>query len=452
MGTAIRKHLRDFLAVAGLCAVALTTTYVLLQQQRLRIPVLEEKPFKLRAEFETAQAVTPGQGQTVVVAGVKIGDIAKVELEDGKAVVTMDIERKFLPIYRNASALVRPRTGLQDVFIELDPGTKGPPGNRTAEFEDGGTIRLANTAPQVNLDEILAALDGDTQAYLRTLIVGAGQGLKGRSKDLGRVLGGLGPINRQLARLNSEVATRRHNLARLVHNFNLLSGELARHGDDLASLVDSSNSALGAIARQDLNVQRTVELLPGTLATARDTLDKTAPFAELLGPTFNNLRPFARNLDRLNASVRKVSDTKPVIRDEIRPLVRAARKPVRDLRPAASNLATATPRLTDVATIVNRLGNMAAYNPNGAEDPGTSGRDEGYLYWLAWLGHNGNSVFQSQDAHGVYRRIYLTGSCDSLLNMLLATPLDPIVTPLSELFQEIGGPGAPCSNDIPTFP
>lgn len=439
MAAAIRKHLRDFIAVAGLCAIALLTVYVLLQQQRLRIPVLEEKPFQLRAEFETAQAVTPGQGQTVVVAGVRIGDISKVELEDGKAVVTMDIERKFLPIYRNATAMVRPRTGLQDVFIELDPGTRSAP-----EFTDGGTIRLANSVPEVNLDEVLEALDADTQAYLRAFIVGAGQGLKGRERDLGRVLGGLGPINRQLARLNSEVATRRHNLARLVHNLNLLTGRIARNGDDVAQLVDSSNAALGAIANQDLNVRRAVALLPGTLRTAHDTLEVTAPFARLLGPTFDNLRPFARNLDRLNASVRRVSETRPEVRNQIRPFVRAAREPVRDLKPAAENLARATPRLTDIGTIVNRLGNMAAYNPNGAEEPlapGTPGRDEGYLYWLAWLGHNSDSVFQAADAHGFYRRIYLTGSCDSLTNMVIATPLSPLIQPFLPL---LTGPDALC--------
>ena len=54
MATAIRKHLRDFLAVAGLTAIALVVTYILLQEQRLRIPILEEKPFELKAEFETA--------------------------------------------------------------------------------------------------------------------------------------------------------------------------------------------------------------------------------------------------------------------------------------------------------------------------------------------------------------------------------------------------------------
>ena len=429
MRTAIRKHLRDFIAVAGLCAIALATVYVVLQQQRLRIPILEEKPFQLKADFETAQAVTPGQGQTVVVAGVKIGDISKVQLQDGKAVVTMDIERQFLPIYRNATALIRPRTGLQDVFIELDPGTKGPANHPTGEFKDGDTIPLANTAPEVNLDQILSALDGDTRAYLRTLIVGLGQGLKGRSKDLGRLLGGLGPINKELARLNTEVATRRHNLADLIHNLNLLTGTVGKHGNELAQLVDSSNAALGAIAKEDSHVQRAVALLPGTLSTAHDTFDKTAAFAKLLGPTFNHLRPFARNLDRLNASVRRVSETKPVIRDQIRPFVRAARGPVRNLEPAARNLAKATPRLTDIGTEINRLGNMAAYNPGGANPPGSSNRDEGYLFWLAWLGHNSDSVFQAGDAHGFLRRIYFTAGCSSLTSILNSSPLNPIITP-----------------------
>jgi phospholipid/cholesterol/gamma-HCH transport system substrate-binding protein len=437
MSVAIRKHLRDFLAVAGLAAVALAVTYVLLQEQRLRIPILEEKPFELKAEFETAQAITPGQGQTVVVAGVKVGDISKVELEDGVAVVTMDIERRYLPIYRNATALVRPRTGLQDMFIELDPGTRS-----AGEFEEGDRLQMSNTQPQVNLDEILEALDGDTQAYLRALFIGGGQGLKGRARDLGKVLGGLGPINQKLARLNRLVAQRKENLSSLIHNLSILTGTIADNGDQLTQLVDSSNAALGAIASQDLNVQRAVALLPGTLQTARTTLGKVEGLAAVLGPTFNDLRPFARNLDRMNESIIRVSDTAPVIRDQIRPFVRAARGPINDLRPAAKSLARTTPRLTDMALELNRLGNMAAFNPRGAEPPGAANRDEGYLYWAGWLGHNGNSVFQTADGNGIYRRIYLTASCQTLLSLLQSSPLAPIVTPFQQLFPP--SPGSVC--------
>jgi phospholipid/cholesterol/gamma-HCH transport system substrate-binding protein len=438
MREAIGKHLRDFIAVAVLVVVALVATWIIVQQQRLRIPVLEEKPFEMKAEFQTAQAVVPGQGQTIRVAGVRIGDVEDVELQNGVGVVTFGIDRKYLPVYKDATILMRPQTGLKDMFFELDPGTK-----KAGEVQEGDTLPTANTAPDVNLDEILEGLDTDTQAYLRLLLVGAGKGLEGRGKDLGQVLGSLGPLNRDLARLNTRVATRRHSLARLVHNLNLVTREVGRHDDDLASLVDSSNSALGAIAEQDPHVQRAVRFLPGTLSESRRTLNKLTDLGAVLGPTFNDLRPFARNLDEMNASVRSLSGSAtPVIRSEIRPFVRSARKPVGDLKVAAKRYSKATPELTAIGEKINRLGNMAAYNPNGAEPPGTPNRDEGYLYWAAWLSHNANSVFSAQDGTGLYRRLYLTMGCDAVKDIVFTGGLpDPIkenLTGLGVLAPECG--------------
>src|ERR687887_1462584 len=102
MGTVIRKNLRNVIAIAVLVVIALATSYYIVKQQRLRIPILEAHPFTLHAEFQTAQAVVPGQGQSIDVAGVKIGDVESVELEHGVGVVTFGIERKYLPIYKNA--------------------------------------------------------------------------------------------------------------------------------------------------------------------------------------------------------------------------------------------------------------------------------------------------------------------------------------------------------------
>jgi phospholipid/cholesterol/gamma-HCH transport system substrate-binding protein len=435
MSVAIRKHLRDFIAIALLLIVGLGSAYVIVQHQRLRIPLLEEKPFELKAEFQTAQAVVPGQGQTLRVAGVKVGDVEDVSLEDGVAVVTFGVDRDFLPIYRDATILLRPQTGLKDMFFEMDPGSE-----RSGEIDDGGTVQLANTAPDVNLDEILGALDSDTQAYLRALLVSGGQAVDGRSKDLGRVLGSLGPLTKDLDRINSKVAERKDNLRRLVTNFNLLTREVGRSEQSLTDLVESSNTTIGAIAEQDPSVQRAIRLLPGTLEQSTVALNHIGEFADQLGPAFNDLRPFARNLEEVNASTRKLAlQTTPVIKGEIRPFVRSARGPVKNLDKAAGRLAKATPKLTVVAKKINRLGNMAAYNPNGAEPPGTPNRDEGYLFWAAWLGHNSNSVFQVQDAHGVDRRIYLTIGCDEAMSLLGSSPLAPAVTGLQQLF----APGAP---------
>ena len=102
--------------------------------------------------------------------------------------------------------------------------------------------------------------------------------------------------------------------------------------------------------------------------------------------------------------------------------MRTARKPVDDLKRASDEYSAAAPRLTTVANKLNQLENMAAHNPRGAEPVGTPGRDEGYLYWAAWLGHNGDSVFSSEDANGLYRRITLNIGCDQILNLVAAEP------------------------------
>jgi phospholipid/cholesterol/gamma-HCH transport system substrate-binding protein len=443
MAKAIRDHLRDFLAILGLLIVALLATYIIVQNQRLRIPLLEEKPFELKAEMATAQAVTPGQGQTVRVAGVRVGDISKVDYEDGHAVVTMAIDTKFLPVYRNATILLRPKTGLKDMFLELDPGSDTNPSSDDDQFQDGDTVPLANTAPDTNIDEVLSALDGDTRAYLRLLLTQGGAALDGRGKDLGKLLGSLGPINRGLARLNTEVAKRKENLRTLIHNMNLLFGTVGEDGQGIQQLVTASDQALGAIASQSPDVERTVSLLGPTLRTTRIALGKTEELATELGPTLNSLRPFARKLKPINDSLGKLARTTfDPIKNDIRPFVRNAREPVRDLRPAAENLVNATPRLTTVGLKLNKLFNMAGYNPKGAEAPDTPGRDEGYLYWLGWLAHVGNSTFSSQDAHGVYRHVYLVATCGTIEDILAGSPLAPLATGLG-LLTKAGGTCSP---------
>ena len=425
--TAVRKSARDFVAIAVLAAIALTVTYFILQEQRLRIPVVEDRPFELKAEFETAQAVVPGQGQTIRVAGVRVGDVEKVELVDGAGVVTFAVDRDYLPIYRDATILMRPTTGLKDMFFDLDPGTQA-----AGEYEEGQVVPMANTAPDVNLDEILAALDSDTQAYLRLLLVGGGQGLEGRDKDLGRLLGSLGPLNRDFAKLNSKVRQRREALANLMHYLNELTTEVARSESELTRFVAASRTSLSAFAEQDPDIQRTVSLLPETLERGRAALESLEEFATIMGPAFNELRPFARNLDGLNTSTRQLAEgVTPVLEDQVRPFVRELREPIPDLKTAAKRFGAATPRLTTVASKLNRLFNMAGNNPNGAESAGTPGRNEGYLYWVGWLGHNTASLYSAGDGNGFYRRIYLTMGCEQI-NGVVEDP-NPAVEQLRRL-------------------
>ena len=202
---AIQKNLREFIAVIVMVLLALFVGGYILSNQRFYlpawVPVLGTDFFELKAEFATAQSVTPGQGQTVEIAGVPVGEIKKVDLEDGRAVVTMAIRRKYADmIKRDATMLLRPKTGLKDMVIEMDPGTQTLPA-----VDEGFTIPVAQTEPDVNLDEILASLDRDTRDYLRLLIAGGGEGLKSNGRDFANAFRRFEPLNRDVKKLTGEL-------------------------------------------------------------------------------------------------------------------------------------------------------------------------------------------------------------------------------------------------------
>ncbi len=117
--------------------------------------------------------MTPGQGQTVTIAGINVGQVSGSELDSGRAIVTMQVDHKYAElIHPDASLLLRPRTGLQDMTIEVDPGTDGEP------VEEGSTLPLASSQPNVQPDQIFASLDGDTRSFLQLLLQAAGEGLQ----------------------------------------------------------------------------------------------------------------------------------------------------------------------------------------------------------------------------------------------------------------------------------
>ena len=234
------------------------------------MPVLGQDFTEVEAELSSAQAVTPGQGQTVNVAGVEVGEISAVRLEDGKAIVTLKLEEDSVPVYNDASVLLRPKTGLKDMVAELTPGTE-----EAGELEDGQRIPIGQTLPDVNLDEILASLDGDTRTYLQLLLSDGGQALGGNGRALANTIRRFEPTARDTRKIAEQLATRRRNIKRVIHNFSLLVDELGAKDDQLAEFVDSSNAVFAALAEQDANLRATLQELPSTLDATQTALGKT---------------------------------------------------------------------------------------------------------------------------------------------------------------------------------
>jgi phospholipid/cholesterol/gamma-HCH transport system substrate-binding protein len=443
---AIKKHLVDFLAIAGLAVVGVAIAVYILSQQDLRFPLVEASPKHIEIELANAQAVQPGQGQTVRVAGVEVGRISDVKVEDGVAVVGLDIEPEYKKlIRRDASALLRPKTALKDMFVEVDPG-------HGAVVPDGGRIAVANSLPDINPDEIYSALDADTRPYLKLLVAGAGKGLKNRGDDLREVFRRFEPIHRDLARVTRATARRRTELKQLIHDYGLLMTEVGSHPQDLRRLVTASRSVFDALANEDTQISESVARLPGSLRASERALADVRRFAPVLRSSLESLRPAIRKLPETNAAVIPfLRETEPVIRTQIRPFVRAARPWTNDLRLAARGTARATPDLSRSFGELNRFFNMGAFNPGGAE--GLDGksiseqrqRQEGYLYWLAWTAQNGNSLFSTADGQGPWRRVTICGVPAAVLTGIVNGVLGDIGASnpaLSDLLTTPGSTGA----------
>ena len=405
MRQAIGRYSRDFVAILVLAAIGLATLFVILSQQASALPswfpILGEDRFELEAKFQTAQAVTPGQGQSVNMAGVKIGDVSGVELEDGVAVVSMDIDNEYAPlIHDDATALLRPRTGLQDMTVELDGGSDDAPA-----VAEGDRIGVASTKPQVNVDQILASLDGDTQAYLRLLLAGGAEALRdGRDRELAAVLRRIEPTTRDIARINSALAKRRENLSRVITNFGEISERLAANDVQLADFVSSQEQVFGAFANQEENLKATLRNFPGALRetqralTAGDALstelkpalEELIPAAQALKPALEDLQPF-------------FVATKGPIQNQIRPFTKEIEPVLRDLKDASEPLERSAKGLEGSFTELRGLLNGLAYNPQGPA--------EGYLFYLSWLNHNANSSVLIEDGEGPIARSVLLYSC-----------------------------------------
>src|SRR5262249_2405642 len=199
MSRALRAHLRDVLAIIGLVLAALFAVTVILINQGATlpswVPFIGTDRFELKGDFSTAQAVTAGQGQSVDISGIRVGDVTGVSLDQGHAVVTMEVDNKYAPlIHTNATMLLRPKTGLNDMVVELDPATQDAP-----QMKEGSTVPLSNTQPQVNPDEFLASLDADTQQFLKLLLANGAEALNpdtGRDVKLSNALRRLDPFAR----------------------------------------------------------------------------------------------------------------------------------------------------------------------------------------------------------------------------------------------------------------
>jgi phospholipid/cholesterol/gamma-HCH transport system substrate-binding protein len=443
---AIAIHRNDFIAVLALVALALTVVIYILEHQPSF--TLAKSYYSVKAQFATGAAVTAGQGQSVDVAGVQIGQVGGVDLQGGRAVVTMNIYKKYRPIYRNATVLLRPRTPLKDMYLSLDPGTPD-----SGAVPSGGMLPVANTEPDINVEQILTSLDADTRNYILLLLGGGAQlfhdgNATGAAPsvravaDLQGTFKRFAPLNRDTGTFTALLKQRTTAIRRSIHNLQRVTQALGSVDGTLTSLINSSNRNFAAISSQDANLKQALTLLPGTLQVTTTTLGKVQSFANASTPALRGLVPFAHAFGpALEAARPLFRQTTPVIKNQLRPFSVAVQPVAQALAPASQKLSVATPHLTSSVAVLNALFNTLAYQPHGSE--------QGYLFWGSWLSHIANSLTDIQDAQGPIVRGLFMGTCSELqLFEVGLANANPALKPLLALlnapdWSKIGGKFCP---------
>ncbi|MFT4048734.1 MAG: MlaD family protein [Solirubrobacterales bacterium] len=409
-------------AIVVLVVVSLGVGSYILSHQRLYlpawVPVIGTDFYTVNAQFTSAQAVTPGQGQTVNIAGVPVGEIGSVTLENGTANVQLKIRRSHAPIYKNTTMLLRPKTPLSDMYVDMKPGDPS-----AGEIKDGGTVPLANTKPTVNFDEFLSLFDEDTRDYFQNLLTAAGEGLEGQGGNLRNGFKRFPTTGKYGVRIVKELQKRHKNIKRAITNLALLSKALGDNSKVFASLIDSSSTTFRTWASQQESIRQIVQLAPEAFGKTADAAEASTPVIEDSAVAFKNLQPLAKNLGVSLKSLRPFfKDQAQVTKDHFIPLAEDSKPLLEVLSPASTNLAKMTPDAVAATQSFNRLLNIVGFNPKGSE--------EGYLYWLSWFSHISASSFSRADANGILSSGALVASCKDLGTAGAAARGGNIVFPL----------------------
>jgi phospholipid/cholesterol/gamma-HCH transport system substrate-binding protein len=326
------------LGVLWLVGTILAGTLLMNKQQ---IVLSMRRGDTITAEF-TSRYKVAGVVSKVEVAGVKVGQITKVEqLDGGGAAVRMKLDKGTLDaLGSEPSAAIRPATFLGgpglSAYVELTPG--GEPGR----FDDG-RIPKDRTEVPVEFDRVNEVLQDSARQGLQTTVAGLDAALADGGKEaLGAVLAdappALAPTGRVLGALRGEAAG---DLRRLVVQLSRAAAVLTATDGEIESVVDDLATLASTLADRAPELERSMATMPTTLREARAGLAALDGTLARLQATAPGARP---SVARLTELLRKL----PPVLAEATPLLADLRPVVADLRPALDDLAPTAGLLRDL--------------------------------------------------------------------------------------------------------
>jgi ABC-type transporter Mla subunit MlaD len=304
-------------------------------------------------EAEFLRADNLADHYQVRLGGRLIGQVLNPRVEQGRAVVDLQLKTDVKPLLSDTTLRVRPRSAIGVRYVDVTPGTKGTP------LGEHDRIPARATSAALPIDVAFGILDRDRRVKLKTLLDKLGAGTAGRGEDLNVALGKgsefFGGLDSALGAVNARTGA----VEGLIAGLDTLSTASDPVRDDIAEGFRPEAAALRPFSEHDDAVRATLSEAGPTLAAARDQLPptrallaRTSAFARAATPTLrlapsafrqtsallSEAKPSLRTADAtLRLAGRSVNPTLALLR-ALRPVLPAADDTFLDGAPIATTL------------------------------------------------------------------------------------------------------------------
>jgi phospholipid/cholesterol/gamma-HCH transport system substrate-binding protein len=236
------------------------------------------------AVFTDASRLT--SGDTVRVAGIRVGTVTDVSLRsDRKVLVEFDADQK-IKLGSGTKAAIRYLNLTGDRFLDLIDG----PGSTTL-LPPGSQIPVDRTEPALDLDLLLSGL--------KPVIQGLNpQDVNALSASLVQVFQGQGgTLDSLLAKTSSFTATLADNNAtteQLIDNLNTVLATVSKDGDQFSGAIDRLEKLISGLSQDRDPIGTAITSLDNGTASLADLLTQARP---PLASTIAQLNRLAPNLE-----------------------------------------------------------------------------------------------------------------------------------------------------------
>lgn len=333
----VRRAVRPTVVVLlGLAVGLLCALYVAVHVSR----TLLSSTFQVKFAVTDASGVVPGLDE-VRFKGIPAGTITGVAEQGGRAVLTVTVQSKYGPMYRDARAELRPNTALDDMYLDIvDRGSRAA-GRATSSTP----LADAQTQTAINIDDVLNVFRSDQRVQLRTLLDSLGNGLRDRGASLRTAFVELVPLLRVAGNISDQLAARAPLMRRLVHNTATLTAELGGRQQQLGTLLDAGSAVMATLQASSGNLGATLGELPPTLSELQSSFATVRNVLPRLDTAISALEPVAAELPGSLAALRHLSSS-------ANPALQALEQPVARLVPFAQQL---VPLAANLSSAVDQL-------------------------------------------------------------------------------------------------